>query len=173
MTNPTIRTNQPRPPRPVFVAAPGSTPTETPQISPDHERDSAISDVSSARTRQRPARSPSWNRAADLVARTYEESGRTGVNELLRRNPDVMRAIATGPADAIEDRMQDVAGYLDGSSALSVVQDFVQSTVRDAVATSAQQTIQTSIRDAEAMRTDILANFDRYRNAPALSLIHI
>ena len=131
-------------------------------------RDSAISDISAARTNTRP-RTPSWNRAADLVARTYEEGGSTAVHALLRRNPDMMRTLATGPADAIEDRMQEVAGRFDGANALEAVETFVSSAVRDGVATSAQRTIRGAIRGVEAQRTDILSNLERYQNAPANS----
>ncbi|MFK8003085.1 MAG: hypothetical protein AB8H86_26180 [Polyangiales bacterium] len=170
MPSPAIRKN-PAPPSsaalPSSLATGASAPNSAPS-SPAQTRDSAISDISAARTNTRPRRTPSWTRAADLVARTYEERGGShGVHELLRSNPDVMRAIATGPAEAIEDRMQEVAGSFDGANALESVQTFVSSAVRDGVATSAQRTIRGAIGQVEAQRTDILSNLERYQNAPA------
>ncbi|MFT5355479.1 MAG: hypothetical protein ACI9KE_002698, partial [Polyangiales bacterium] len=166
MPSPTIRPNQAPTARAVHPN-PAPTAARTTPASPEDTRDSAISDISAARAQPRRARTPSWTRAADQVARAYEEDNSAGVHALLRRNPDIMRAVAAGPANAIEERMQDVAGPWDGSNALSAVRDFVNGALRDSVATGAQRTIQGSIGEAEDLRTDILSNFDRYRSAPA------
>lgn len=167
MPSPAIRQSPPALPSSASTAASAPAPSPAP-TSPEQERDSAISDISAARTNTRRTRTPSWNRAADLVARTYEDrGGRTAVYDLLRRNPDIMRTLATGPAEAIEDHMQAAVGEWDGENALEAVGTFVNSAVRDGVATSAQRTIRGSIRQAEAQRTDILSNFERYQSAPA------
>lgn len=169
MPSPAIRQSPPALPSGASTSATNASASAPPApTSPEQERDSAISDISAARTNTRRTRTPSWNRAADLVARTYEDrGGRTAVYDLLRRNPDIMRTLATGPAEAIEDHMQAAVGEWDGENALEAVGTFVNSAVRDGVATSAQRAIRGNIRQAEAQRTDILSNFERYQSAPA------
>ena len=126
--------------------APSQAARQANPISPEDARDSAISDVSAARAQPRRTRTASWRHAAIQVGRAYENNGgSTGVHQLLRQNPDIMRAIATGPAEQMESLMSDDVGSMDGPNALSAAGDFITGAVRDGVATHAQRIIRRHI----------------------------